>query len=291
MGDLNCDNLEIRASNAGSATALKKEVIKNDNGHQFRITRSFLQKQTPTVASATVGAVTFTAEASLNSAVANVDSIIISDKSTCIAAENKLGDLTYPISRTIDTVAGAVFGSVATTASDTLSGVTTAGVLTVANEFSGDAAKPAADMIAHIHSCTATENNGVFRIKSVAGDSTAVTLKNLDGTDVSGYTATHGGCTIVYGLGLKTVADANCHTSFGRHVITLDAKPSGSLYSLVKSLRYTSPVGSCSVAETTKGTYESYECSNRGECDGKSGLCTCYEGYSGQSCQTQTVLV
>merc|ERR1712167_185526 len=28
-----------------------------------------------------------------------------------------------------------------------------------------------------------------------------------------------------------------------------------------KTLLYTSPVGSCSVAETTKGTYESYECS------------------------------
>merc|ERR1711916_411368 len=48
-----------------------------------------------------------------------------------------------------------------------------------------------------------------------------------------------------------------------------------------KTLNYVSPVGSCSVAETTKGTYESYECSNRGACDGKSGLCTCYEGYSG----------
>merc|ERR1711937_1115929 len=44
-------------------------------------------------------------------------------------------------------------------------------------------------------------------------------------------------------------------------------------------------------AETTKGTFESYECSNRGACDGKSGLCACYEGYSGESCQTQTVLV
>jgi hypothetical protein len=76
-----------------------------------------------------------------------------------------------------------------------------------------------------------------------------------------------------------------------RHVITLDSMPTESLPSVIKTLLYTSPVGSCSVAETTKGTYESYECSNRGACDGKSGLCTCYEGYSGQSCQTQTVLV
>jgi hypothetical protein len=87
------------------------------------------------------------------------------------------------------------------------------------------------------------------------------------------------------------VATANCATRVARHVITLDSMPTASATSTAKTLLYTSPVGSCSVAETTKGTYESYECSNRGACDGKSGLCTCYEGYSGQSCQTQTVLV
>jgi hypothetical protein len=87
------------------------------------------------------------------------------------------------------------------------------------------------------------------------------------------------------------VANSNCKTRIARHVITLDSMPTGSLTTVAKTLLYTSPVGSCSVSETTKGTYESYECSNRGACDGKSGLCTCYEGYSGQSCQTQTVLV
>jgi hypothetical protein len=86
--------------------------------------------------------------------------------------------------------------------------------------------------------------------------------------------------------------DTACESKYiGRHVITLDSMPTSSAISIGKKLLYTSPVGSCSVAETTKGTYESYECSNRGACDGKSGLCTCYEGYSGQSCQTQTVLV
>jgi len=84
----------------------------------------------------------------------------------------------------------------------------------------------------------------------------------------------------------------NCDSIYlARHVLTLDSMPTASGVTVEKRLLYTSPVGSCSVAETTKGTYESYECSNRGACDGKSGLCTCYEGYSGQSCQTQTVLV
>merc|ERR1712167_90496 len=84
---------------------------------------------------------------------------------------------------------------------------------------------------------------------------------------------------------------SNCVYTVGRHVITLDSAPTASAVGTAKTLLYSSPVGSCSVGETTKGTYESYECSNRGACDGKSGLCTCYEGYSGQSCQTQTVLV
>merc|ERR1712159_645845 len=82
----------------------------------------------------------------------------------------------------------------------------------------------------------------------------------------------------------------NCDVSLRRYVITLDSMPTASTTG-THTLLYKSPVGSCNVAETSKGTFESYECSNRGACDGKSGLCACYEGYSGESCQTQTVLV
>merc|ERR1711988_1870200 len=88
-----------------------------------------------------------------------------------------------------------------------------------------------------------------------------------------------------------SAAYANCAVSLRRYVITLDSMPTASATTVAKTLLYKSPVGSCNVAETTKGTFESYECSNRGACDGKSGLCACYEGYSGESCQTQTVLV
>merc|ERR1711991_1007817 len=106
-------------------------------------------------------------------------------------------------------------------------------------------------------------------------------------TALSGVT-----CTPTPGLGLTAEGTpAKCGIAYGRHVITLDSMPTESVRTVKKTLRYTSPVGGCSVEETTKGTYESYECSNRGACDGKSGLCQCYEGYSGQSCQTQTVLV
>jgi len=88
-----------------------------------------------------------------------------------------------------------------------------------------------------------------------------------------------------------TATESNCAFRVARHVITLDAMPTASAHGTTKTLNYVSPVGSCSVSETTKGSQESYECSNRGACDAKSGVCSCYEGYSGQSCQTQTVLV
>jgi len=123
---------------------------------------------------------------------------------------------------------------------------------------------------------------------AVAADGPNYPIYRTAGTVTYSATAEN---TIALGTDVSG-ATANCDSIYvARHVITLDSMPTASATTVAKTLLYTSPVGSCSVSETTKGTYESYECSNRGACDGKSGLCTCYEGYSGQSCQTQTVLV
>merc|ERR1711871_733363 len=129
-------------------------------------------------------------------------------------------------------------------------------------------------------------------------------ITNLDGTDPADIVSDNAALPISRTLATVTTSGAastatikalgatsgTCSYSLQRYVITLDSMPTESAVG-TKTLLYKSPVGSCSVAETTKGTFESYECSNRGACDGKSGLCTCYEGYSGESCQTQTVLV
>merc|ERR1711907_919345 len=46
----------------------------------------------------------------------------------------------------------------------------------------------------------------------------------------------------------------------------------------------------CSVMETRKGTSENLECSGRGACDGSSGECQYFEGYTSDDCSVQTVL-
>jgi len=110
---------------------------------------------------------------------------------------------------------------------------------------------------------------------------------------VGAFTNTAQGSTVVVGSadshGGSWTDGTGCAATLIRDTLVLDSIPDAMNGAV--DITYTAPSGSCSVSEVTKGSSESATCSNRGSCDGGSGLCVCHEGYSGEACETQTVLV
>merc|ERR550514_241367 len=89
---MSCDHLEMLGTNS----AVVKSVDKNNNGKQFKITRSFIQKTAiPTITDETQ--LTCTAGLCMN-ALAGVDSVVLGG--TCDAAHADDGGR-YPIHRTV----------------------------------------------------------------------------------------------------------------------------------------------------------------------------------------------
>merc|ERR1711871_394694 len=146
------------------------------------------------------------------------------------------------------------------------------------------------------HACTAT-SSGVCSVTSAASGEEGEFKTAVDGTQYS-----VGDVVLVTSL---PPAGTDKSPNEGLHRVTATATASvtlkrvdggaltvindGDLYGNIVITRVsTFP---CSVVETRKGTAESLECSGRGTCDGSTGQCECFEGYTSDDCSMQTVLL
>jgi hypothetical protein len=107
-------------------------------------------------------------------------------------------------------------------------------------------------------------------------------------TSSAGFTV--GDTVYVYHDGGSTKSGVYSIIAKDSTTITLDraiAADSSDVDIVVKKIQ-ASP---CVVEETTKGSTELLECSGRGLCDESVGECACFEGYTGEACSQQTVLI
>jgi len=125
----------------------------------------------------------------------------------------------------------------------------------------------------------------VATVSSTAVKEALVGLPNLaipDVTvDVSGSTTA--------GL-LITVTFTSSHTPGPQNLLEIDysACTDAGCQPISSGISHSDSV---SVSRTAGwGTAENVECSNRGSCDYETGICACFEGYYGESCDMQTII-
>jgi hypothetical protein len=148
--------------------------------------------------------------------------------------------------------------------------------------------------------------SGVNVQKAFALDDLTIAAGAVTSTDFADMTSlvdTRGGQTlIVYQAGGSTMTKQmipNIYTTTTGIVTDGTSTATGAMDTgvLVLSARgdYNAEDGQmyfkAATTEITRGTKEATECAGRGKCDYEVGECTCFSGYTGNSCETQTVLV
>jgi len=184
---------------------------------------------------------------------------------------------------------------------------TTAGwaTLTFTDMFNGNYTTKPIELPVMSSTTGLTVANGVAgRIEEALEELPNFATPNVTVTSDCG--ATEGDCNTAGHKYLVTFVDeANAGPQF--LLVCSDATEGGTLYNNPNTQpRFTEPKvaankgdgKACNVQRVTSakfapadgfGAQEHQECSNRGVCDASSGICGCFEGFSGEACATQTV--
>jgi len=127
--------------------------------------------------------------------------------------------------------------------------------------------------------------NGVIDDVEVTGSVATVAISETEGAGLpfSGdqylqisFVVTFQGATVQGPQNLLSIVDYTCGTGCTPKLVGIPLRDKFPL-SYVK--------------ETMAADYNNYECGRRGKCDYESGLCTCFDGYTGESCAVQTALI
>jgi hypothetical protein len=120
-------------------------------------------------------------------------------------------------------------------------------------------------------------------------------LLDLPNKVITGVVATVSSFELVSGKGIKIAVTFNGDSVHGKqNLLEVSTAPCGEgctprvdgLDVLVTNTNTTS-----NVQQTTAADYNSYICGRRGKCDYDLGLCSCFEGYTGEACSDITALV
>jgi len=125
---------------------------------------------------------------------------------------------------------------------------------------------------------------------TAAGDTTTFLIRKQTSTSIFGSLSA--GDTVEFSgstsnnkvLSVVSVSEQKRSVVLSGNVVT---EAVGTTLSATVRRSTTSAEATCTVSEVMQGTKESSVCSGRGSCDGSAGTCTCYSGYTGESCNTQ----
>jgi len=115
-------------------------------------------------------------------------------------------------------------------------------------------------------------------------------LEGLPNAVIDEVVVTASGCTTV--TCVVTVQFTGDGVQGRQNLLELDVDPCGAgCTPLVTGLVDNIVMATSGIWESTDAAFNSYECGRRGKCDSDTGMCACFEGFTGAACSTITALI